>query len=392
MKIGIMMRAMDQDSGFRAYTEGLVENMLRIDDENFYVLFYRTKKYLGRFSPYPNVKEVYLTAAHKFAWDQIAVPYRAWKERVHIIFNPKFSVPLVSHCPVAMGLQEPAWWTEPEYYPWLNVLYNKTMLPLYCRKASQIFPMSNFILEENRKYLGLRFDNTIVTHTAPGPQFRPIEDIEFLERIRTQYGLSERFIFNPTRVDHPGLDHSTSFFGGKNPDTTLRAFLKCREEIPHELVFAGRRVREYFLHLGFRDRDFERVHFVGFVSLEELAGLYNLAELVVIPSFYEGCPATVMQAMACGCPVIVANTGGSPEVGGDAVIMVSPHDTRDVAKKMKNVLTDEKLKKEMKWKGLMRSAYFNWQRTAELTIKGLVSAARKKIPPGWTPSFRQLSG
>jgi glycosyltransferase involved in cell wall biosynthesis len=375
--IGIMMRAMDQDSGFRAYTEGLVENMLMIDHENIYVLFYRTKKHFGRFSSYPNVKEVYLNAPHKFVWDQISVPSRAWKEKVDIIFNPKFSVPLVSHCPVAMGLQEPAWWTEPEYYPWFNVLYNKTMLPLYCRKASQIFPMSNFILGENRKYLGLPLGDAIVTHTVPGPQFRPIQDTEFLEKIRTKHGLPERFIFNPTRVDHPGLDNSTSFFGGKNPDTTLRAFLLCREEIPHELVFAGRRVREYFLHLGFQEKDFERVRFVGFVSLEDLAGLYNLAELVVIPSFYEGCPATVMQAMACGSPLIASATGGSPEVSGDAALLADPHDPADVAKKMKDVLSDENLKKELKAKGLERASFFNWQRTAKLTLGGLVRAARK---------------
>lgn len=377
MKIGIMMRAMDQDSGFRAYTEGLVENMLRIDNEYLYILFYRTKKYFGRFSSYPNVKEVYLSAPHKFFWDQVSVPYRAWKEQVDIIFNPKFSVPLVSHCPVAMGLQEPAWWTEPAYYPWFNVLYNKTMLPLYCRKASQIFPMSEFILKENRKYLRLAFEDAIVTHTAPGPQFRPIGDAGLLESIRTRLGLPERFIFNPTRVDHPGLDNSDSFFGGKNPDTTLRAFLLCRDEIPHELVFAGRRVREYFLHLGFQEKDFERVRFVGFVSLEDLAGLYNLAELVVIPSYYEGCPATIMQAMACGRPVIASSTGGSPEVSGDGALLAVPHDPSDVAKKMKAVLTNEDLRKELKSKGLKRASFFNWQRTAKLTLDGLLRAARK---------------
>lgn len=368
---------MDQDSGFRAYTEGLVENMLMIDKENRYVLFYRTKKHLGRFSSFPNVKEVYLDAPHKFAWDQVAVPYRAWKEQVDIIFNPKFSVPLVSPCPVAMGLQEPAWWTEPEYYERLDVLYNKTMLPLYCRKSSQIFPMSNFILEENRKYLGLRFDEAIVTHTVPGPQFRPIGDAGLLEDIRNRHALPGRFIFNPTRVDHPGLDKSGSFFGGKNPDTTLRAFLNCREDIPHDLVFAGRRVREYFLHLGFQEKDFERVHFVGFVSLEDLAGIYNLAELVVIPSFYEGCPATIMQAMACGSPVIASRTGGSPEVGGGATILADPHDAADVAEKMKTVLSDEDLRRELKAKGIERASFFNWHRTAKLTLDGLVRAARK---------------
>jgi len=377
MKIAIMMRAMDQDSGFRAYIEGLVENMLKIDGENLYLLFYRTKKYFGRFSSYPNAKEIYVRAPHKFAWDQVSVPFRAWKEKADIIFNPKFSVPLVSSCPVAMGLQEPAWWTEPEYYPRVNVLYNKTFLPLYCRKAAQIFPMSNFILEENRKYIGLPFADAIVTHTVHGPLFRPIDDADFLKKIRSRYGLPERFIFNPTRVDHPGIDNSNAFFGGKNPHMTLKAFLMCKDEIPHDLVFAGRRVREYFLHLGFREKDFERVRFIGFVTLEDLAGIYNLAELVVIPSFYEGCPATVMQSLACGSPLIAANSGGSPEVCGDAAILVDPHDTEDVAKKMKTVLFDRILQKKMKEGGVRRAAFFDWEKTAKLTLDGLVRAARK---------------
>src|SRR3990172_5642086 len=181
MKIAIMMRAMDQDSGFRAYIEGLIENMLAIDPENSYLLFYRTANYVGRFSSFKNVKEVLLPAPHKFAWDQIVVPYRAWRERADVIFNPKFSVPLISHCPVAMGLQEPAWWAWPEHYEWWDVRYMKLMLPLYCRKAAHIFPNSNFILEENRKYLRLALNNTTVTHSAPKEYFRPVKDPVALE-------------------------------------------------------------------------------------------------------------------------------------------------------------------------------------------------------------------
>ena len=260
MKIAVMLRAMDQDSGFRAYIEGLIENMLAIDAENSYLLFYRTTKYFGRFSTYKNVKEVLLSAPHKFAWDQVAVPYRAWKEGADVIFNPKFSVPLISHCPVAMGLQEPDWWVSPEYYEPFDRFVVKRMLPIYCRKASYFFPMSTFDLEESRKYLRLPLKNASVTYTCPGKHMRPIDDPEVLDKFRGEYQLPDRFLVCVTRVDHPGLDKYQKvkkFFPGKNPETVLRAFVRCREEIPHHLVFAGRRVREYMEQSGIRRRGFQ---------------------------------------------------------------------------------------------------------------------------------------
>jgi hypothetical protein len=76
MKIAIMMRAMDADSGFRAFTEGLVENMLRIDEENSYLLLYRTRKWLGHFSSFKNAKEILLQAPHKFLWDRARLEQR----------------------------------------------------------------------------------------------------------------------------------------------------------------------------------------------------------------------------------------------------------------------------------------------------------------------------
>src|SRR3990172_3948975 len=110
MKIAIMLRAMDQESGFRAYVEGLVDTLLAIDPDDAFLLLYRTSKWFGRFGSRPNAQEVLLRAPNKLIWDQVAVPHRAWKERADIIFNPKFSVPLISPCPVAMGLQEPDWY------------------------------------------------------------------------------------------------------------------------------------------------------------------------------------------------------------------------------------------------------------------------------------------
>lgn len=376
MKIAIMMRAMDQDSGFRGYVEGLVESMLQIDEENTYLLFYRRTKWMGRFSSYKNAKEILINAPHKFLWDQVAVPHRAWKEKADVIFNPKFSVPLISHCPVAMGLQEPAWWTHPDHYEWFDAHYMRTMLPLYCRKSSHLFPMSNFILEENRKVLGMALENVTVTYTAPGKHFFPIRDQEVLAEFREKYKLPENFILGVTRVLHPGLDRSNSFHSTKNPETTLRAFLLCRGAIKQKLVLAGRRVPDYLLYKGFMSSDFEGVTFIDFVPYEELPKLYNTADLFITPALYDGSPANVMEAMACGIPVIASNIGGAEDVGRGAAILADPHNPADYAEKIKRVLNDENLRKEMVKTGFQRAESFKWETTARLTLEGLKQAAQ----------------
>jgi glycosyltransferase involved in cell wall biosynthesis len=373
LKIAIMMRAMDQDTGFRVYVERLVDTLLHLDHDNTYLLFYRTDKWLGRFSSFKRVKEVLLPNHHKFIWDQIDVPYRAWREGADIIYNPKFSIPLVSHCPVAMGLQEPSWWAWPQHHPRWDVWYMKAMLPLYCRRAAHIFPMSNFILQENRKYLSLPLENSTVTYSANNLHFRPIEGSAALAEFRKKYDLPEKFILSVTRVENIG-NRKTSFSATKNVETTIRAYANCRKYIPQKLVIAGSHIKEYLLKTGWRESDLEGVCFVGFVPHEELASLYNLADLFVMPSYYEGFGFALLEAMACDCPVVASRTGALPEVSGGAALLADPNDPSDFSEKIISVLNNESLRRDLQKKGRERAMYFSWERTARLTLEGLTRA------------------
>jgi glycosyltransferase involved in cell wall biosynthesis len=375
MKIAIMMRAMDQDSGFRAYVEGLLDALLRLDHINAYLLLYRTPKWLGRFAAVGNVHEVLVKAPHTLIWDQLAVPYAAYRAGADVLFNPKFSVPLLSPCPVAMGLQEPAWWAWPEHYAWWDVRYIRTMLPLYCRKAAHLFPMSQFVLDENRKYLGLPLPHATVTYPAPQASFRPMDDRSTLEACRRTYRLPPRFILSVTRVDHMGVETAGLWCPGKNVETTLRAFARCRDQIPHDLVVAGRHVRDYLRQMGWSDGDLVRVHFLGFVPHDALPALYNLADLFVIPSFYEGFGFALVEALASGCAVVASHTGACPEVSSGAALLADPHDPADFAGKMLAVLGDEALRQELQRKSLARARVFNWDSAARLTLHALVAVA-----------------
>ncbi|MGH7518028.1 MAG: glycosyltransferase family 4 protein [Gemmatimonadales bacterium] len=268
------------------------------------------------------------------------------------------------------------------------MLYLRTMLPLYCRRAAHLFPMAQWILDECRTHLRLPLPNATVTHPAPQKHLRPVQDPAVLEEFRQRYRLPEKFIVSVTRVDHPGLEGSTSFYPGKNPHTVLRAFLQIRDQIPHGLAFAGRRVREYMLHAGFTEADFDRVYFVNFVPFAELPALYSLADLGVFPAYHEGFGFALLGAMACGCPVIASKGGASPEVVAGSAPLVDPHDPSDVARAMLEVLTNHALRCEIRRKGLHRASKLTWERTARLTVERCRSAGEASNRNRRSPSPR----
>jgi len=371
MKIAIMMRAIDQDSGFHLYVDGLVNALLKLHDNNSYILLYRTNKYFGRFSSYKNVTEILLKAPHKMIWDQFAVPIAAWKFKADIIFNPKITVPFISHCPVTMGLQEPAWWVLPEYYEKLNNSYQKLLLPFYIKKASHLFPMAKWVVEENRNYIKAPFNNVTITYPGVHEHLKPICEKKLLQEFQNKYNLPDKILISLTRVDNPGMDNSNKWNPSQNPHTTLKSFLRCKDKIPHHMVFAGRKVKDYFLDIGFTEKDFERVHFINFVPFNEIQFLYNLADLIILPVYYESFSFTLLGAMACGCPAVVSSTGAFQEVVGDGAIYADPYSPEDFSEKILAVLNDEELKNKLRLISIERAKGYTWENTAKETLKGL---------------------
>jgi glycosyltransferase involved in cell wall biosynthesis len=108
---------------------------------------------------------------------------------------------------------------------------------------------------------------------------------------------------------------------------------------------------------------------LGFVLNDDLVAIYNLAAVYCQPSFYEGFGLPVLEAMACGCPVVAANTGSLPEICGNAAIMVNPNDIKSIAGGLREVVENEDLRRDLIKKGLNQVKKFSWEKTAEETIR-----------------------
>src|SRR6185369_6262647 len=146
MRIGVMLRCIDERGGIGVYARNIVEELLKLDHENHYGLFFRSDTHVDRFNWAPNLTRRILPSRSRAWWDQVVVPRAARKERVDLIFNPKFTLPLLGKAKAVMVVHGADWFLEgyKQLYSLPDRLYMRVMMPLYFRRASAVISASEF--------------------------------------------------------------------------------------------------------------------------------------------------------------------------------------------------------------------------------------------------------
>jgi glycosyltransferase involved in cell wall biosynthesis len=229
------------------------------------------------------------------------------------------------------------------------------------RWTDHIIAVSNSTKRDTIQHLGVPEDKITVVYEAASPIFRPLDKGEAQEQVRNRHGVEGPFLLFVSTIEPR-----------KNVPTLLRALwqlLECYKE-DVRLVLAGGKgwLFEDAFALVEELRLDGRVHFVGRVSSEDLLYLYNAAELLAHPAFYEGFGLPPLEAMACGLPVVVSNVASLPEVVGDAGLLIDPHDIDELTVAMWRILNDGELRQEMREKGLRQAERFSWERAARETL------------------------
>lgn len=315
-----------------------------------------------------NVLKRILNGFRDIFWMQIILPIKLIRDRVDVLFCPAFLGPVFSPCPKVINILDLSFIRYPQVIDRLYRFFLKCQLPLVISNANVILGISELSKKEIVELFKISPEKVKVTYLACGPEYKVIEDPQQIENIKKKYSLPEKFII-----------HVGTLEPRKNIPNLISAFgiLKKNNLFEHKLAIVGGRGWYY-------EKIFEKVTelklekeviFTGFVPEKDLPLLYNAADVFVFPSIYEAFSMPILEAMACGCPVICSRAASLPEIGGEAAVYFNPQNPEEIAAAILKVVSNENLKKELSLKGLAQAQKFSWEKAAAETLKVLIEAA-----------------
>jgi glycosyltransferase involved in cell wall biosynthesis len=246
----------------------------------------------------------------------------------------------------------------PEHHKPLNRWYLNLTMPLYCRRADHVIAVSECTRRDLIAAYGVAPEKISVIHEAANPRFRP-QSPDVVAAVRARYGLPPRYLL---------------FVGTIEPRKNLTRLLAAFEAVYADglsdgWVVVGKRgwlCDDFFAALE-RSPAREAVILPGYVPDEDLPAVYAGAQALVFPSLYEGFGLPVLEAMACGAPVVTSTTSSLPEVGGEAALYCDPTDTESMIGVLRQLLQDREMRPALARRGLARATQFSWERAANQT-------------------------
>jgi glycosyltransferase involved in cell wall biosynthesis len=377
MRIGIdMSRTAETKTGLASYAISLVTALARVDRVNRYVLHpysthcfvpaYRRAfrpdapnfRFARRWLPPPLVRWLWRTGRADKDW-LVGAPS-------DVFFAPFHGVPTRWLGRLVCTLHDVAFRVHPEFSTDWNRQFCETQFELARRRAERVIAVSAHGREELVRHAGIARERIDVVLEAADPRYRVVERVALPPRVRELLGGEERF---------------TLFVGSveprKNLLTLVRAYARLRA--PPPLLIAGGsgwKNSDVFAEVD-RLRLGGRVRFLGLVTDDELVALYNRATAFVFPTIYEGFGLPVIEALACGAPVLTTRVASIPEVGGDAVLYCEqPRDELELARNLERLLDDDDLRASLRARGPARAAGFSWDRAARETLAVFEKAHR----------------
>ena len=243
----------------------------------------------------------------------------------------------------------------------LNRIYLNTMMPRFLRAADAVIAVSECSQRDAVRLYGTPTEKIHVIPEGVDARFKPVGQQQ-IEQVRSRYHLPERFVLSVGTIEPR-----------KNLPTLFEALAAPREPglETWPLVIAGKPgwlyepILRRIADLNLQDS----IHLTGFFPDDDLPALYSAATVLAMPSRYEGFGLPVLEAMACGTPVICSNTSSLPEVAGDAALLVPPEDVQGWVEAIAHVMNDDALRLQMRERGFVQAARFSWENAARQTAE-----------------------
>jgi len=373
-----------ETSGIGHYTEKLIQSLSKVDTENQYFLFFSNKKILARFSEsfdfekHPNYKPVFVpyspfSLIGLFAINRVIASYK-----LDLFHSTNFMIPLfASKVKLVATIHD----LIPLIYPHYTPKAKKTRLyPLYALLMNWIGRRANLILADSRhsqediiRTLKIPEDKVKRVYIGVDEKYKPATKVTFSKKVSEQYQIKPPYFLYVGRHDPY-----------KNIEGLVRAYSQYLKKVPDgaQLVITGNLDPRYPEAARWCEKEglMGKVVFTNHVSDEALLTLYQHALAVVLVSKYEGFGLPVLEAMACGVPVLCSNVASLPEVADEAVVKVSPKSIEHITQGLIELHQNEKLRQECIRRGKIQAKKFSWQNCAIETWKAYEILCEEPAP------------
>ena len=297
-------------------------------------------------------------ATVRVAWEQLVQPWVLRRIEADLVHGPVFIGPLLAPCPVVVTIHDLSFIRFPALFRPVNRLYLTVLARLSASRARRMIAVSAHAAAETTQLLGVPPERIDVVYHGVDPAFRPLPD-DKVAAFRQRQGVPERFVLFVGTLEPR-----------KNLIRLIEAFARIYDSKVQLVLVGGKgwlydELFDRVQDLGLR----EAVIFPGYVMGDDLPLWYNAATIVAYPSVYEGFGLPVLEAQACGTPVLTSDVSSLPEAAGGAALMVDPYDVEALAAGLNRMLTDALLRGELRERGLVHARQFSWPRTAQETAR-----------------------
>lgn len=368
MRIGIDAREICRpNTGIGKYVSNLVRCLALIDNENQYVLFVESDRFPLPFSLPANFQLMQVwPRGHRNIQSQLALPLLQSRARVDLFHATHHdAAPLLGTAKMVLTVHDIAP-IDLQDFPLLHRQCYALLSWGVTHRAAAVISVSQFTQKRLVAWnTAAKTKSTVVYEAAD--EYYPDEDPSKWERLGKRFGLRGRYVL-----------YVGSLARRKNLKGLLRSIPTVKSlcsDIQFVVVGIASGRADYSLSA---DEEGQVIRIHGGLSVDEMRLLYACAEVMVFPSFYEGFGLPVLEAMACGCPVVTSRTSSLPEIVGAAGILIEPFDNDAISAAIVSVLNDPSLRKQMRNDGIARAAKFSWERMAQETLTVYRSAFASK--------------
>ena len=311
-----------------------------------------------------SVRYTALPAKHPVArilWEQTALPAALRQSGADLLHALAFVSPLANRLPTVLTIYDLSFVRFPQLFRPFNRWYLRTFSRVSARRADAVIAISESTRHDVISAFGVNPNRVHTVYCGADDIFHPLPAAQ-IAAFRAEKNLPAHFIFRLGTIEPR-----------KNVEGGIRAYAAWRRRDPSAplLVIGGGKgwyYQEVFRlveTLGLT----EAIRFPGYIPQDDLPLWYNAAAVFVYPSHFEGFGLPVLEAMACGTPVVTSDVSSLPEVAGDAALLVSPTDTDALSTAMERAFTDAALAQSLRERGLRQAAQFSWEKTARQTVK-----------------------